>query len=79
MQKFHFYLTDYITRNSKTVGIGYIYVGCPKKSRTCEQASQRARAARLRWWRFLAGTLSFIVKVAAACRVSWSSDYMLLI
>jgi len=37
------------------------YVGSPLRKRTFEIASQRERAARSRWWRCVAGTLSFIL------------------
>jgi len=34
------------------------YVGSPLRKRTFEIASQRERAARSRWWRCVAGTLT---------------------
>jgi len=37
------------------------------RNRTREIASQRARAARWRWWLCVAGTLSFILTMAASC------------
>jgi len=67
-----------MTLISKTVIIFYIYVVCPKRNRFCELAKQRAPATRLRWWRCVAGSFSFILIQAASCRVSWSSSYALL-
>jgi hypothetical protein len=67
-----------MTRISKTVIIFYIYIVCPKRNRFCELAKQRAPASRMRWWRCVAGSFSFILIQAASCRVSWSSSYALL-
>ena len=49
-----------------------MYVGSPKRNRTCEIVNQQARAARLRC---VAGTLSFILTLAASCHANYSSSY----
>ena len=67
-----------MTRISKTVIIFYIYIICPKRNRFWKLAKQRAPASRIRWWRCVAGSFSFILIQAASCHVNWSSSYTVL-